>query len=137
LQAKLISIRTRRYSQFFQQVLREYATGTTALIDHQSYAPSEFPQLLETWCTNAKITATREFRLMRGESELFSFHDYPDELWAACSELPFVERLASDQIIRYRIYPVQPGTPAWLPMAVIFLVVAALFLLYRLLPWLL
>ena len=40
---------------------------------------SEFPQLIEHWCTNAKINATREFRLMQGDTELFGFHDHPDD----------------------------------------------------------
>ena len=135
METKLISIRTRRYSEFFRRLLREYASGATVVINQHSYPASEFPQLIESWCTNAKIAHTWEFLLLRGETELFGFHDHPDELWAACSELPFIERLASERIVRYRVCPVQPAEPLWMQISVIFLVLAACFLLFRSLVW--
>jgi hypothetical protein len=135
-ETKLISISTKRYSEFFRRLLGEYSAGTSVEIDLRSYPASEFPNLIETWCTNAKIKGTREFRLIRGNDDLFGFHDSPDELWAACSELPFVERLASEQLLQYRIGSIRVR-PLWSQVAMMVFAFAALYGIFRLLAWLL
>jgi hypothetical protein len=98
---KLIAIHTKRYSAVLRRLLQEYSDGTTAVIDRKRYPSSEFPDLIATWCTNACIRATRDFKLMRGRKEVAGFHDTPDEFWIVESELPFVQRLAGERLVRY------------------------------------
>jgi hypothetical protein len=100
---KLISIETMRYSEFFRRLFAEYADGVTIEIDSRRLCSSDIPQLLTDWCTNAEIARTQHFRLLRGEAELFSFHDHPRELFAAYTELPFVQRLHGEHVLRYRV----------------------------------
>ena len=102
---KLISIHTKRYSTFLRRLLEEYSHNATAVIDRNRFAGSDFPQLIATWCTNARIRATRDFKLLRGRAEVAGFHDTPDEMWIAATELPFVQRLAAEKIIRYEAPP--------------------------------
>lgn len=135
METELISVVTTRYSEFFQRLFQEYTNATAVVIDLRHYSPSDFPELIANWCTNAKISETREFRLLCGNVELFGFHDHPDELWAAYSELPFIERLASERIVRYRVLPARSKQPVWLQRIVVLLVVAALFAAFRLLSW--
>jgi hypothetical protein len=104
-QPKLISIHTKRYSAFLRRLLTEYSRGATAIVDHKRYSESDFPQLLANWCINARIRATRDFRLLCGRSELAGFHDSPDEMWIVATELPFVHRLAGEKIVRYDAPP--------------------------------
>jgi hypothetical protein len=100
---ELIDVRTTRYSEFFKRLLDKYADGATVEIDGNRYSSSDFPKLIRDWCTNAKIRETRNFGLSRNGTEIFGFHDHPSELWAAISELPFVEQLASEGIVRFGI----------------------------------
>jgi hypothetical protein len=100
-QPKLISIHTKRYSAFMRRLLEEYSQDTTAVIDRKRFASTDFPQLIATWCTNARIRATRGFKLLRGRMEIAGFHDTPDDMFIAATELPFVRRLAAEKIIRY------------------------------------
>lgn len=135
METKLISVVTTQYSEFFQRLFQEYTNETAVVIDLRHYSPSDFPKLIANWCTNAKISDTREFRLLCGSVELFGFHDHPDELWAAYSELPFIERLAAERIIRYRVLPASPKQPVRVQRIAVLLVVAALFAAFRLLSW--
>src|SRR5262245_26673552 len=102
---KLIWIHTKRYSAFLRRLLLEYSRGATAVIDRKRYSESDFPQLIASWCINARIRATRDFKLLYGRSELAGFHDSPDEMWIVATELPFVQRLAAEKIIRYDAPP--------------------------------
>ncbi len=68
--------------------------------------------MLSDWCTNNRIRRTRDFELVRDGRTLFKFHDGPDELFAAYSELPFAARLRGERIIRYRIGRYDPGRPS-------------------------
>src|SRR5436190_20637632 len=97
---KLIGIRTKRYSEFFRRLLQEYSDAAL-VIDGHRFSPSEIPQVIESWCTNSRIRSTREFELSRGGVAIAGFHDSPDETWLIALELPFVERLASEKIVRY------------------------------------
>ena len=100
---KAICIKTTRYSAFFKSLLAEYPQGVSIRIDEKEYSSSDIPVLLEAWCTNERIKKTRDFILSRGNEDLFGFHDHPDNLWAAYSELPFVERMHQEHVIRYEI----------------------------------
>jgi hypothetical protein len=104
-QPKLISIHTKRYSVLIRRLLEEYSQDTTAVIDRKRFPSSEFPHLIANWCTNARIRATRDFKLLRGRIEIAGFHDTPDDMFMAATELPFVRRLAAEKIIRYDAPP--------------------------------
>ena len=106
MEKKLISISTSRYSEFFRRLLHHYSEGTTAIVDTRQYAATDFLELSNTWCINAEIRKTRNFLLTRGSARLFGFHDSVKDIWGVCSELAFVERLAAEGLIRYRIMPV-------------------------------
>jgi hypothetical protein len=101
--ALVISIETTRYSEFFRHVLKEYSDGVSIEVGNNLYSSSDIPRLLEEWCTNAQICRTRNFKLVRGGLELFSFHDHPRELIAAMSELSFVEKLYAEKVLRFRV----------------------------------
>lgn len=101
MKPKLVAVKTTRYSQFFRHVFDEYADEDIVVkIDGKKYRASEIPSLVQNWCTNTKIKSTRDFCLWRGKNELFSFHDHPEELFASVSELPFLNRLVSERLIR-------------------------------------
>jgi hypothetical protein len=46
--------------------------------------------------------ATQDFRLRKGGKELFGFHDGPFVVWAASSELVFLQKLADEKLIHLR-----------------------------------
>jgi hypothetical protein len=102
---QLISVSTTRYSVFFRRLLQEFTEGTTAIVGKHRFAAAQFPELIADWCTNARIRSTRDFRLLRGRKALAGFHDSPDSIWADLSMLPFLEKLASEKIIRYEVSP--------------------------------
>ena len=58
----------------------EYSDGTSAEVDGRFYPASEFPHLIENWCSNKSIRATRDFALRRGNRTLFGFHDHPSRV---------------------------------------------------------
>src|SRR5689334_16341167 len=93
-QPKLIALRTKRYSTVIRRLIEHFSDATTAVVDRKRYARSEFPQMIASWCTNARIRATRDLHLLQGRAELAGFHDTPDELYIIASELPFVQELA-------------------------------------------
>ena len=101
---QLIAIETTRFSEFFSRLFVEYTADVTIEIGGGRYSSDDIPKLLEDWCSNAEICRTRHFRLSRAGVVLFGFHDHPQELFAAMSERPFVERLQTEQILRYRVY---------------------------------
>jgi hypothetical protein len=102
---KLISVSTTRHSVFFRRLLQEFSDGTTAIVGKRRVASAQFPELIRDWCINSHIRSTRDFTLLRGRTELAGFHDSPDCIWADLSMLPFVEKLASEKIIRYEVNP--------------------------------
>lgn len=109
---KIIEIETTRHSALFRRILGEYDSGVEIRIDGQSYGDGDIEGLLSDWCTNNRIRRTRDFELVRDGRTLFKFHDGPDELFAAYSQLPFVECLRSERIIRYSIGAYNPGHPS-------------------------
>ena len=106
---KTIWIKTTRHSALFRAILRTYSTGTTIRIDGRTYGEDDIENLLETWCTNSRIRATRDFALARDGRVLFSFHDSPDHVWAAYSELEFIQQLRAQKIARFTV--VLPSEP--------------------------
>lgn len=100
---KRIWISTTRFSEFFRRLLEQYRRGVRVEIDGARHSDADIDSLIASWCTNTKIRATHDFALWQGEVQLFGFHDSPRQLWAACSELPFVETLQREHIIRYEI----------------------------------
>jgi hypothetical protein len=102
---KLISVSTTRHSVFFRRLLQEFPDGTTAVVGKRRFTAAQFPDLIKDWCINSRIRSTRDFRLLRGRTELAGFHDSPDCIWADLSMLPFIEKLASEKLIRYEVSP--------------------------------
>jgi hypothetical protein len=101
--AKFISIETTRYSEFFRRLLQEYGPTSHVTIDGKVFDETQFPRLIEEWCINDRIKRTKDFRLLRDKTALFGFHDSPSELWATHTELPFLERMAAEKLVRFRI----------------------------------
>ena len=95
---RLLTVKTTRYSEFFRRLFKEYSDDSFATIDGRNYRSADFPRLIGAWCTNAKIRATQDFRLKRGGKELFGFHDGPLDIWAASSELTFLQQLADEKV---------------------------------------
>jgi hypothetical protein len=96
---RLLTVKTTRYSEFFRRLFEEYTDDSVATIDGRDYRSADFPSLMGAWFTNAKIKATQDFRLRKGGKELFGFHDGPVDIWAAPSELKFLQQLADEKII--------------------------------------
>lgn len=105
-----MSVSTSRYSKFFRELFQEYGQQSVAVIDGIPFDSSKYPELIDNWCINKSILNTKNFKLVRGNLELFGFHDHPDELWASYSELPFLEKLAAEKIIRFQVMNVDPKT---------------------------
>ncbi len=106
--SQLLAIETTRYSEFFLRLFTDYSADVTIEIGGDRYSSGDIPRLLSEWCSNAEICRTQHFKLLRAGIELFGFHDHPSELFAAMSELPFVEKLQCEQILRYRVYEQLP-----------------------------
>ena len=106
---KIISVKTKRYSTFVRRILDEYK-HIIVNIDGAVYHDKDIPYLKE-FCTNKQLQTTLDFLIARDSSALFGFHDHPSEFWANISEIEFVTKLARENILRYRIFPVRP--PLW------------------------
>jgi hypothetical protein len=107
----MIWITTSKHSTLFRRIFAAYHSGVEVRIDGRSYGEGDLGELSSRWCTNRAIRGTRDFTLLRGGKELFSFHDGPTHLWAAHSELRFVRELREDRIVRYRVTPVPASQP--------------------------
>jgi hypothetical protein len=103
----VVGITTTKYSAVLRRILIEYTEGAQVVIDKRLYREEQIKELLTSWCTNRKIENTRDFQLIRDGQVLFGFHDHPSELWAAVSELPFVERLRDEHILRFELLSVR------------------------------
>ena len=102
-ESSLISIETRRYSEFFRRVFAEYLDEARVRCDSRFIEGGELAKFAVEWCTNERITHTTDFVFYRAGVELFGFHDHPSELWAAMSELSFIERLATEKLVHFKI----------------------------------
>jgi hypothetical protein len=101
--AEHIWIQTRRYSRLIRSIFEEYNENVEIEIDGIRHGPADIPRLLDEWCTNRNIAKTLNFSLQRNAKPLFGFHDDPCYFLGALSERSFVERLASEKIVRYRV----------------------------------
>jgi hypothetical protein len=101
--SKIIFIKTRRYSTLINRIFEEYKENVEIYVERHRYTEKDIPELVNWWCTNRIIKRTIDFTLKRDGVELFGFHDTPDQFWAAMSEQPFVEGLAKEKIVRYRV----------------------------------
>lgn len=107
--SKIIWITTTKYSTLFQRILQTYTENVEIVVDGKHYADADLLVLLTTWCTNKRIKQTHNFQLSQCGRELFGFHDGPAELWAAYTELPFVQQLRAERLIRYEVVEVVPS----------------------------
>lgn len=99
----MISISTKKYSTLFKRIFDVYAEDVEVFIDGKLYGDADISTLKQTWCFNRRVENTHDFWLKRDGRLLFGFHDHPAELYAAESELPFLEQLRKDKVIRYYI----------------------------------
>jgi len=102
MKPKLIAIETRRYSEFLRRVFESYKDADFAKIDDVEYPASKFSDIIITWCENAKILNTKNFVLVKDKRELFGFHDHPEQMWGAESEIAFIKQLATEKILRFK-----------------------------------
>jgi hypothetical protein len=111
---KLIALETRRYSAMFRRILMEYGERATIRIDGRTFSgESGVSELVENWCTNARIKQTRKFVLEREGRALFGFDEHPRETWAVLTELAFAEALRKEGVARYRVLPVAASWSDW------------------------
>jgi hypothetical protein len=96
-------IKTRRYSEFLKHIFAKYNQNVEIEIDGRVYADKDIPYLLKEWCTNHIIRRTIDFTLKKDGVILFGWHDTPDDFGVAMSERPFVEQLAAEKIVRYKV----------------------------------
>jgi hypothetical protein len=99
----VIWMKTHKYSEFLKRLFAEYNENVEIEIDGCIYTEKDLPHLVKEWCTNRIIRRTIDFALKMDGVMLFGFHDTPDEFWAAMSERPFIEKLAAEKIIKYRV----------------------------------
>lgn len=106
-----LALETSRHAAVLRRVLEHHASpDAVVLLDGAAHAGAEaLRRLAVEWCTNRQIRATHEFLLRKSGLELFGFHDGPEELWAAPSELAFVESLAAQKLLRYRALQEAPS----------------------------
>jgi len=103
---KLIAIETKRYSEVLKRILGVHCSGVEIRVNceqlrSEMFRDADVPELLENWCTNARIKRTVFFNLKQNGEELFGFFDHPDNLWADLSVLNFVDNLAKEGVLRY------------------------------------
>ncbi|MHC4396839.1 MAG: hypothetical protein ACYS1A_14410 [Planctomycetota bacterium] len=106
--SNLIFIKTRRYSTLLKRIFEEYNENIEIYYESYRYTEKDIPEILKDWCSNSILKKTIDFKLIQNGKELFGFHDTPDNFWAAISERPFIERLAKEKVIRYRICSCEP-----------------------------
>jgi hypothetical protein len=70
----------------------------------------DISELLEYFCTNNRLKNTNDFRLIKDGTELFGFHDHPSDFWCNISELEFIQSLAQEKIVRYRVVGIKKQT---------------------------
>ena len=105
---RAIWIAPTKHSALFRKILLAYTTGATISIDGGTYSEGDTEHLLQTWCTNRQIRRTRDFALCQGGRLIFSFHDSSDHVWAAYSELSFVQSLRARKIARFTVLLPEP-----------------------------
>ncbi len=100
----LISIETNKFRTFFKAVCEEYKSEITTIIDGKKYYANDHEWLIANWCNRKNLSKTINFLIKKDDKEIFGFHDSPDNLWASEDQLPFLERLRQQRIIKYESY---------------------------------
>jgi len=103
MENKIISIETNRYSTFFKEVFLRIEGDFLIKIDGQEFTNLDVPYLLENWCTNKQIVATKTFGLIRNGKAVIGFHDSPDNLWVDMELKPMIQILKEERIIRFTL----------------------------------
>lgn len=106
---KIIHIQTTRYSAFFKEVFRRIEGDIIIKIDGERFTNEDIPFLLEDWCTNRQIMATRTFALTRNGKAVIGFFDSPDNLWVDCELEQMMKQLRKEKIIRFTISEKKEG----------------------------
>jgi len=134
----VIWIKTHRYSEFLKRLFAEYNENIEIEIGGRLYAEKDIHNLIKDWCTNQNIRKTIDFTLKKNGTPLFGFHDTPDDFWAAMSERPFIEQLASEKIVRYKVsqigYKRNYASYIFFTIAILVLIAIVLFLARRVFP---
>ncbi len=105
---KSILIKTTKYSLLFRRIFQTYTIDVEIIIDGKRYVDQDVSTLLTTWCTDKHIKQTHNFQISQHGRQLFNFHDGPTDIIAAFSELPFVQQLHAERIVRYEVAMVVP-----------------------------
>lgn len=100
---RLISIETKKFKTFFKLLAEEYREDVDVEIDGRKYTEKDYDWLISNWCTKKALKRTINFTMKKDGKKIFGFHDSPDEMWAAFSELDFIKRLRRDGILKYWI----------------------------------
>ena len=66
---------------------------------------------IEEWCTNKKLKEYIDFSINEGGRVLWSYHDHPVNMLVVASELPLVERLKSEKLLRFKEAKFAENTP--------------------------
>ena len=104
-----IWLSSRRPDLLMKKIIGAYAGETEVRIDGDTYGDRDLPVLDEEWCTRRKIGRTARFALTFHGRQLFGFEGGPQNLWAAYSELAFVQHLEERGLARYSIGTKRPG----------------------------
>jgi hypothetical protein len=93
------SIHTTRYSKVVRAFVERYPDAEVTLDKKQILVGEAL------WCKNAVLLNAIDFSICRGNVELLSFHDGPQNMWAHTETLPLVKELAAQKILRYTEQP--------------------------------
>jgi hypothetical protein len=78
-------------------------------IDGEKFTNEDIPILLDNWCTNKQIKATRTFVLIMNRKAVIGFFDSPDNLWVDPELEQMVLQLKEAKIIRYTVSEQREG----------------------------
>jgi len=93
----LVAIDTKHYSKVVRAFLNRFP-GALVRLDKKTVDSD-----LEEWCTNRNLKSLRDFSVSLGDREILSFHDAPDKMMASEDQLSFIEDLAAQKMLRFRI----------------------------------
>jgi hypothetical protein len=107
-------VTTTRYSAFFTRVFQYYCRDIQVKIDGKCFSEQDLSWLRSSWCTNARIQHTQDFTLVFHDKSIMGFHDHPENLWVASSERKFLQHLAEERLIRFRVYQQKTPDKSWI-----------------------
>ena len=106
---KCLTIKTRKYSLFFRELLNHYENkeGVYVKINKVIYRSSSFAELLNDWVKNKNIRKTMDFQLVDNGEIVCMFHDEPLEIYYSFKYKYFIDLLAKRKIVRFEISHIQ------------------------------